>query len=216
MPVEIGCVRKNVGRGKFRRIFGIHAVETKNFQLPVVIILQERSPLAMDLNQAVGIGKATDESIFILMEINQWEQEDLKSLLRKFNHVFAWQDEQMPGVDPDVACHKLDINPNTKLVKHKPKRMNPDRSSQVQTEVEKLLAEVQRSYLYLCSASSSIKSIGTIFDGWPSNRGILSTSMRSTLLTLGPRSESRGEISFGGFSVKNHKTCSNAYRRRRR
>lgn len=38
------------------------------------------------------------------------------------------------GVDSEVACHKLDINPNAKLINYKPRRMNLDKKAQVQAK----------------------------------------------------------------------------------
>lgn len=71
----------------------------------------------MDQIWIVRIGEALDETIFISIEISLQEQEDLKSLLRKYNHVFASQHEQRLRVSPDIVCHKFDINTNTNLVK---------------------------------------------------------------------------------------------------
>lgn len=50
--------------------------------------------------------------------------------------MFAWRHEQMLRVNPEVACHRLDINPNAKLVKKKPRRMNLNRRAQVQAKVK--------------------------------------------------------------------------------
>lgn len=77
------------------------------------------------------IGNTLDETPFISMEINHKEKDDLKSFLWRYYHIFAWRHEQTPGVNPEVACHKFDINTNAKLVKQKPRRMNSDRHAQV-------------------------------------------------------------------------------------
>lgn len=45
----------------------------------------------------------------------------------------------MLRVDPDIAYHKLDINPNVKLVKQKSRCMNLDCRAHVQAEVDRLL-----------------------------------------------------------------------------
>lgn len=68
----------------------------------------------MDRTEAVRIGKALDETTFISMEICCKEKEDFKSLLSKYNQKFTLRYDQMSGVDPDVVCHRLDINPNIK------------------------------------------------------------------------------------------------------
>ena len=45
----------------------------------------------------------------------------------------------MPGIDPEVICHKLSIKANAKPVKKKPKRMNEELSRPISDEVERLL-----------------------------------------------------------------------------
>ena len=37
--------------------------------------------------------------------------------MREYIDVFAWNDEDMPGLDPQVAMYRLNINPDTKPVK---------------------------------------------------------------------------------------------------
>jgi len=45
----------------------------------------------------------------------------------------------MPGINPDVICHKLSIKEDTKPVKQKPRRMNEERSRAISDEVDRLL-----------------------------------------------------------------------------
>jgi len=40
--------------------------------------------------------------------------------------VFTWTPTDMPGIDPDIICHKLSIKADTKLGKQKPRRMNKE------------------------------------------------------------------------------------------
>lgn len=70
----------------------------------------------MDQIEAVRIGRLLKKTIFILIEISKKEQDDLKVLLTKYNHVFV-QHEQMLVVDPEGVFHKLDVNPNAKPMK---------------------------------------------------------------------------------------------------
>lgn len=48
-------------------------------------------------------------------------QEPLKGRLVKFlqenNNVFSWTIADMPGIDPELITHKLNINPDRKTVK---------------------------------------------------------------------------------------------------
>jgi len=45
----------------------------------------------------------------------------------------------MPGIDPEVICHKLSIKADAKPVNQKPRRMNEERSHAINDEVDRLL-----------------------------------------------------------------------------
>ena len=45
----------------------------------------------------------------------------------------------MPGIDPDIICHKLSIREGAKPVKQKARRINAERSQALQEEVDRLL-----------------------------------------------------------------------------
>ena len=46
-------------------------------------------------------------------------KEDLVQFLKKNIDVFAWSHEDMPGIDPSVITHHLNICPSSKPVRHK-------------------------------------------------------------------------------------------------
>uniref|UniRef100_A0A2N9G1P7 Uncharacterized protein n=1 Tax=Fagus sylvatica TaxID=28930 RepID=A0A2N9G1P7_FAGSY len=53
--------------------------------------------------------------------------------------VFAWTHEDMPGIDPSVICHRLNIDPSIRPIKQKRRVFAPDRNQAISDEVEKLL-----------------------------------------------------------------------------
>jgi len=55
--------------------------------------------------------------IFISESLSPTEKEELIVLVRGYIDVFAWNYEDMPGLDPQVAMHCLNIKPDTKPVK---------------------------------------------------------------------------------------------------
>ncbi|KAL5565983.1 hypothetical protein UlMin_029147 [Ulmus minor] len=59
--------------------------------------------------------------------------------LREHRDVFAWSHEDMPGIDPNVIVHHLNIDPNFKPVKQKRRTFNAERYMAINTEVDKLL-----------------------------------------------------------------------------
>ncbi|KAL5545894.1 hypothetical protein UlMin_005581 [Ulmus minor] len=66
-------------------------------------------------------------------------KEDLIIFLREHRDVFAWSHEDMPGIDPNVIVHRLNIDPNFKPIKQKRRTFNTERYMAINTEVDKLL-----------------------------------------------------------------------------
>jgi len=45
------------------------------------------------------------------------EKQDLISLIKEYIDIFAWSYEDMPGLDPQVAMHHLNIKQDAKSIK---------------------------------------------------------------------------------------------------
>jgi hypothetical protein len=56
----------------------------------------------------------------------------------EFHDCFAWSYKEMPGLDPQVATHKLAIDPRFRLVKQPPRRFCPELQDDIIAEVENL------------------------------------------------------------------------------
>ena len=54
-------------------------------------------------------------------------KEGLIEVIREFQDVFAWNPADMPGVDPQVALHKLHADPTFKPVKQKKRNFNEEK-----------------------------------------------------------------------------------------
>ncbi|KAM1457597.1 hypothetical protein ACFX2I_034754 [Malus domestica] len=52
--------------------------------------------------------------------------------------VFAWSYEDMPGISPDIICHRLSIDPKTKPVRQKRRSYDVEQYEAIMAEVEKL------------------------------------------------------------------------------
>ena len=46
-------------------------------------------------------------------------KQDLVKFLRRSTNVFAWSHEDMPGIDPSVVTHCLNVSPSYKPVRQK-------------------------------------------------------------------------------------------------
>ncbi|KAM2114316.1 hypothetical protein ACFX1Q_022875 [Malus domestica] len=58
--------------------------------------------------------------------------------LQDNTEVFAWSYEDMPGISPDIICHRLSIDPKTKPVRQKRRSYDAERYEAMKAEVEKL------------------------------------------------------------------------------
>ncbi|XP_056690031.1 uncharacterized protein [Spinacia oleracea] len=63
----------------------------------------------------------------------------LVTLLREFQDIFAFAVEEMPGIDPSIAVHKLNVDESLKLVHQKKRNHGEARNKVAAEEVQKLL-----------------------------------------------------------------------------
>ena len=64
--------------------------------------------------------------IFISESLSLTEKEELIVLVREYINVFAWNYEDMPGLNPQVAMHRLNIKPDVKPVEQQQRRFRPN------------------------------------------------------------------------------------------
>ncbi|XP_075633375.1 uncharacterized protein LOC142605828 [Castanea sativa] len=65
-------------------------------------------------------------------------KQDLVQFLKKSLDVFAWSDEDMPGIDPSVITHRLNMYPSSNPVRQKKIIFAPERDNAIKEEVLKL------------------------------------------------------------------------------
>ena len=64
-------------------------------------------------------------------------RDELVTLLRDYQDIFAWSYQDMPGLSSDIVQHKLPLNPECSPVKQKLRRMKPEMSIKIKEEVKK-------------------------------------------------------------------------------
>ncbi|XP_059664113.1 uncharacterized protein LOC132309870 [Cornus florida] len=76
-------------------------------------------------------------------------KDKLTQFLRKNQDVFAWVHEDIPGIDPTIIEHRLNVNPNFKPIRQKRRTFTPERNQAISEEVEKLLKAdfIQKVYI---------------------------------------------------------------------
>ena len=93
-----------------------HWVQHINLQWDVHF--EQRKPPTEDKVVQVNMGnEANPKPIFISDSLSSQEKEDLILLIREYIDVFAWNYEDMPGLDPQVAMHYLNLKSDAKPVK---------------------------------------------------------------------------------------------------
>ncbi|XP_024014573.1 uncharacterized protein LOC112088506 [Eutrema salsugineum] len=66
-------------------------------------------------------------------------RESLVHFLKQHTSTFAQSVEDMPGIDPQIACHELNIDPTYKSIKQKRRKLGPEKAQAGNDEVERLL-----------------------------------------------------------------------------
>jgi len=81
----------------------------------------------------------SSRSIFVSKSLLQDVKSPLVDLLREYRDVFAWAYDEMPGLDPSLLVHRLNIASGTTPVKQGQRVFRPEVEVQIKQEIEKLL-----------------------------------------------------------------------------
>ena len=68
------------------------------------------------------------------------EKSKLILLLKEFKDVFAWDYNEIPGLDPGLVAHRLNVDPEAKPVAQPARIFHTEIEGQIVKEVQKLLA----------------------------------------------------------------------------
>ena len=63
---------------------------------------------------------------YVTSELWKFDQNKLVRLLREFRDCFAWDYDELPGLERSLVEYKLPIKPGYKLVKQQPQRTTPE------------------------------------------------------------------------------------------
>ncbi|KAJ8639841.1 hypothetical protein MRB53_016535 [Persea americana] len=92
-----------------------------------------------DFIQKIDLGTPDNPCpVFISKNIKDDELPEYVSFLREFVDCFAWSYAEMPGLDPKIAVHKVNLQESTKPVKQGQRRFRPDVMDKIEQEVQKL------------------------------------------------------------------------------
>src|SRR4051812_28509208 len=104
------------------------------------ICFEQHEPPIYDALLQVNMGDvANPKPIYISDTLSQDEKAYLIALIREYIDVFGWHYEDMSGLEPKVAMHRLNIKAGAKPVKQPQRRFRPDIMDAIEQEVRKLI-----------------------------------------------------------------------------
>ncbi|GFZ15855.1 hypothetical protein Acr_25g0002640 [Actinidia rufa] len=90
-----------------------------------------------------------DRHIMIGTELTDELRSTLINFLKKNSDIFAWSQGDVPGINPEIAMHKLFTNPKYSPVRQKRRKFAPECLKVIEDEVSKLIrANVVREAYY--------------------------------------------------------------------
>ena len=99
-------------------------------------IIPKENLEVINLSHDPGIDKPVSTST----SLSAVERACLISLLKEYQDVFAWKYDEMPGIDPGLVAHSLNVEPGTKPVIQLVRTFHTEVEAQITQEVKKLLA----------------------------------------------------------------------------
>ena len=103
---------------------------------------KEVQVMAEEELEEVDLGFSSQEPrpISISASLIEKEKSELILLLKEFKDVFAWDYSKMPGLDPKLVVHTLNVDPEAKPVAQPARIFHTEIEGQIVKEVQKLLA----------------------------------------------------------------------------
>ncbi|KAK3025927.1 hypothetical protein RJ639_041317 [Escallonia herrerae] len=99
----------------------------------------QRGKLVEDLVSIKVYPRGKDKMVWISSNLKEDTKLELVDLLRTYADIFTWIAADMPGIDPKVITHRLNVDPYKKHVKQKKRTFAPKRQEKTVEVVEKLL-----------------------------------------------------------------------------
>ncbi|MCI43333.1 hypothetical protein A2U01_0064570, partial [Trifolium medium] len=86
-------------------------------------------PLGEDPAKGIKIGAGLPELV----------KKQLEACLKENAELFAWRAAEMPGIDPEVACHQLTLDPRASAVVQRRRKQSPEKGEATEKAVKDLL-----------------------------------------------------------------------------
>ena len=118
----------------------IAMLEMENHQQTMCIEKQRTMAEPMEELEVVTLDESRPERTTRMGTLaSQPIRQALASFLKMNQDVFAWSHDNMPGIDPSVIYHRLNVNPASPPIRQKKRVFAPKRDKAIAEEVKKLL-----------------------------------------------------------------------------
>ncbi|GAU10518.1 hypothetical protein TSUD_423590, partial [Trifolium subterraneum] len=90
------------------------------------LIKESYRPIPDGEFELVPLGEDPTKGVKIGADLPDLVKRQLKACLRENAELFAWSAAEMPGIDPEVACHQLTIDPRASAVVQRRRKQSPE------------------------------------------------------------------------------------------
>ena len=89
--------------------------------------------------ELISLGEDASKGVKIDIDLPDLARKQIKACLRENADLFAWSAAEMPGLDPEVACHCLAIDPAAKEVVQRRRRQSLKKTEAAEKAVKDLI-----------------------------------------------------------------------------
>ncbi|GAU42123.1 hypothetical protein TSUD_350970 [Trifolium subterraneum] len=89
--------------------------------------------------ELVPLGEHPTKGVKIEADLPDLVKRQFKACLRENAELFAWSAAEMPGIDPEVTCHQLTIDPRASAVVQRRRKQSPEKTEAARKAVKDLL-----------------------------------------------------------------------------
>ncbi|GAU36139.1 hypothetical protein TSUD_316680 [Trifolium subterraneum] len=104
-----------------------------------LLIKENYRPIPDGEFELVPLGEDPTKGVKIGADLPDLVKRQLKACLRENAELFAWSAAEMPGIDPEVACHQLTIDPRASDVVQRRRKHSPEKAEAARKAVKDLL-----------------------------------------------------------------------------
>ncbi|GAU48076.1 hypothetical protein TSUD_81360 [Trifolium subterraneum] len=104
-----------------------------------LLIKENYRPIPDGEFELVPFGEDPAKGVKIGADLPDLVKRQLKACLKENAELFAWSAAEMPGIDPEVACHQLTIDPRASVVVQRRRKQSPEKAEAARKAVKDLL-----------------------------------------------------------------------------